>query len=259
MRLVILLCFMFLVTLFGIDRKSFFKDIKSEEFIAIGYDDYQKGYQYFLDILKNKDTNNLNFEIEKYNEYIIIKDKNKKGFGAYIIKNSGKHFLQMPHCRYDRYTCSIGWKIFFENNFNGVAFSTAHRYNNQFSDMAHTKYNYFTAITKAFTEFKPKELIIQIHGFGKSNIKDTDIIVSSGSKNPSKYAKDINICLNDIGFKSKLYGKDIYTLGATTNSSNKLLKSMGKNKFIHLELSLDTRKKLLKSKKIRKRVAKCLK
>lgn len=259
MRFIVLICFIFLVSLFGIDRKSFFKSIKSDKFIQISLEDYEEGYRYFFELLKNKNIEHKSFDIidEKY--YLVVKEKQKNGFGAYIIKQNGKHFLQMPHCRYDKYTCSIGWKLFFENNFKGAAFATAHRYNNQNSDLAHTKYSYFTAITKAYSTYDENGLIIQLHGFGKNSAKDVDIIVSSGSKKASVNAINIDKCLKEKGFISKLYGKEIYSLGGTTNSSNKLLKQMRYNHFIHLELSLDIRKKLLNSKSLRDKVAKCLK
>ena len=162
----------------------------------------------------------------------------------------------MPHCKFDRYTCNIGMKLFLENDYMGASFSTTHRYTNHYSDLAHNRYSYFTAQAWAFAKSFKNGILVQLHGFGKD--VDTDIIISSGAKKISKKASIIAQCLKKSGFKTKLYGKEIYTLGGTTNSSNRVLKSLDHDGFIHIELSLQQRKSLLKSKKRRGEFSKCI-
>lgn len=264
MKYLLLLIFTIQIYSGSLEKKELFSKTKSKIYEPITLDEFDKSTDFFKNIFKDKIILSKNFIIETKDDILIIKEKELKGRGFFLFKQSGKNILQMPHCRYDKYTCDIGWKLFFNHNFKSANFATAHRYTNDISDLAHTKYNYFTAIAKAYAEESKDGLVIQIHGFSKKNkgkkeMRDADIIVSNGTITPSFQAIMIDKCFKDLKLDSKLYPIEIKRLGAKTNTSGKILRELNQgDRFIHIEFSKQIRDKLLKSKKLSNRIGKCL-
>ncbi|MBF0152557.1 MAG: hypothetical protein HQL64_02320 [Magnetococcales bacterium] len=86
-----------------------------------------------------------------------------------------------------------------------------------------------------------------------------DMIVSSGTKVPSRHAQRIAECLRsaDLG-EVRLYPWDIHKLGATTNVTGKALRTMGCQGFVHIEMSAKPRRRLTQESDAIKKLASCL-
>lgn len=263
MRVVIVLAVLISFVFAGLSKKEVLGSVKTEEFHSINYTEYKESEKLFLDLLYSRDLNYENFTIERKKDVLIIKEREKRGQGVTLYSKKGKNTLQMPHCMFDTYTCSIGWKLFFENTFLVAQFSSAHRYTNSNSDLAHSQYNHFTAFASAYGKYNRDGYLIQIHGFSNNKRvsqegKEAEVIVSSGERKSSDKAISINECLKKKGFNSFLYPLEINELGGTKNASKKVLKELLHQGFIHIELNLSLRKQLLKSKKLRREFGQCL-
>jgi len=107
------------------------------------------------------------------------------------------------------------------------------------------------------------EAVIQLHGFSNVRRKtrkaqDADFIISSGDKGSHLLASSIYQCLQENFDNAYLFGKNIYELGATENFLNLALQDLGyAENFVHIEISLPQRKKLLQPSAL-KQFAQCL-
>lgn len=181
-----------------------------------------------------------------------------QGFYAFNAEPKGKTMLQVPHRFKDANTGRIASKWFDDDSlaviaWNTVARNTLDKKRKQKGDFAHRWDNYFVALTQAYSEVYPTGLVIQLHGFSNAK-RRTDrarnalIIVSAGHAWPGKQARRIHSCLRGFfGDAVRLYPDEVHELGATKNVQGKLLRSLGHNGFVHVELSNKLRARMLKN------------
>ncbi len=202
---------------------------------------------------------------------VTIQDKPNRGRGFFIFRSNNYRpiFLQSPHRFSDKYTGRITLALFKQGKFGGGAWNSVHRHNgsrNQgmSSDFAHIENSPFSAHGRAIAKVKPSAVIIQIHGFSRKKRRSqagatADLIISSGSHWPSHIASRMANCLagKQLG-QVRLYPREVRELGGVTNVTGKTLRAMGFPGFIHLEMSLELRKKLIKNKEALNMLARCL-
>jgi len=207
------------------------------------------------------------------------KPEQKQGRGFYLfpLVASGSTVLMMPHGFYDLHTRVIGQYFFGEGLFLAAAWNTVHRnkYPGQIQvtaldddpwrwDMADLPNTCFTAFTRAFAQTKPRGQLVQLHGFAREKRKsksarDSDLILSDGTESPQKELFTFGDCLKiNLPFMVRLYPMETKDLGASENISSRILKSLGHNGFVQMEMSLTLRQQLRSSMIHRRAVLNCM-
>jgi predicted RNA-binding protein YlxR (DUF448 family) len=224
-----------------------------------------------------KQWDKLNFKVvrikEEKEEFILVHEKKgkKRGRGFYLFRLADfkKLAIQSPHSIDDLYTGEITLELALEGKIASAAWNTVPRNSDDDdkvgnSDLAHLRESYFTAYARAFARAYPTGNLIQLHGFTKEERKSkaglsSDIIVSSGSKIPGSKAEELDRCLeHDLSGASSLYPLEINELGGSTNAAGIVLRKMGHDGFIHIELSKQMRMRLKDDKKIRGNFQRCI-
>lgn len=187
----------------------------------------------------------------------------RHGRGFFAINTRAAHnwLLQAPHGDSDLYTGKIASRLFFEGGFKAAQWNTVKR---DISDMAHTPNTYWQAFTQAFAQQYPDGKIIQLHGFEQGSRKTatgeaSDMILSAGHSLPPQWLQQTFVCLkNAFPMRVSLYQFDVKELGGTTNVQGQLLRSLGHDGFLHIEMSKTMRRQLLDNVTSRKLFIKCL-
>lgn len=160
--------------------------------------------------------------------------------------------LQIPHKHHDQHTQVIGERFFKQPEVDIIMFNSEQRYSSPNADLTHLRHSLFTAIADAMNTLKRKGRIIQIHGYAANKrettaAKQADIIISNGTAYPSPTMHKIQICLRDNGkILARLYGRDAFELGATSNQVGKHARKSNKHTdtpFLHYELNDGLREK----------------
>lgn len=206
-------------------------------------------------------------------DYLILSEKtsNKTGRGFYLFPRvkQGNKVLQIPHSFKDLYTGDIGLNLALEGNFSGIAWNTVPRYfteNNKRidSDLSDLFYTFFAAFTRAFALTHPQGRVIQLHGFSKDRRKTktgsgSDMILSTGNEFPGIWMKNLDKCLEQKFSKSiSVYPFETKELGATKTSIGIILRQMGNEGFVHVEMSKAMRIMMRDNKEPRKKFLECL-
>ena len=178
-----------------------------------------------------------------------------RGFYAFSSDKRRHSVLQAPHRYMDRDTGTIALKLANTNSFRAIAWNTAPRrieseQGLQDADLAHRWDSYFVAFTEAFASVLPRGRLIQLHGFAAKKRKTAEavganIIVSAGSHWPTAEVRRVSTCLSaEFPSSVRLFPRDISELGATRNMQGRLLRGLGHNGFVHVELSDSLRNEL---------------
>jgi hypothetical protein len=198
-------------------------------------------------------------------------NQNTQGQGAYLfaLDKPLNIVIQAPHQYFDYATGKIALQFFFEQDLRAITINTVHRNQTPQSDLAHQANSLFSAFAESYAEILSEKeahkqtqgYLVQVHGFTNKHRrteagKKADIIISNGTRSPSLYLQQSQARLNNTSaFKSYLYGVDIDELGGSQNSSLAILSQLNQQaRFIHIELSADTRKKLKRSPKQREQL-----
>jgi hypothetical protein len=165
----------------------------------------------------------------------------KYGWGTFVYnpKSTNDLAVEIPHPLWDKYTWSMGIKVFLGTKAKWYILAGTHRYANSdtSSDMAHvTASMFYTAhVTNA------NAIAIQCHGFDGSSSTYAgypDAVISSGALYPSTIYYTLQSKYIAQGFDAGVFSYStysaLYNLGAQTNTEGKWSNSNGK-KFIHIE------------------------
>jgi len=210
-------------------------------------------------------------EQDKHHFFVIREHKEQRhgrGFFVFTPNRQAGITLQSPHRYHDRHTGDLALKLLMSSDtvvaaaWNTTARNTANKYFNN-ADMAHLTQSHFTAFARAFSSIE-KGSLIQIHGFSKQKRRtkqaaEADIIISSATNMPGVRTQKISACLkHTTTFKVRIYPWDVQELGGTTNTVANALRATGSPAFVHMELNLDTRQKLLNNATLLKQFSHCL-
>lgn len=267
MKIAILLSFLLSLTLAKERLVQTYFHSKTSTYSALTPTEYHSAITLFSTLLKQQTLTQsqqksllvLGLEVVHYGKSITIL-KTSKGRGFYLIRKANPHtkpanMLSLPHRFFDTHTGYIGYKMMREHPYRAAAFNTVHR---KVMDAAHTDQTLFMAFHIAFASAFPHETIYQLHGFDNKTIHNTDTIISSTTMRPSSQSRQIDHCLRSQGYKSRLYGENISTLGGTTNTQANTLRDYSYHNFMHIELSKPLREHFKTEIKTRKRLIECL-
>ncbi len=165
----------------------------------------------------------------------------KYGWGTFVYnpKSTNDLAIEIPHPLWDKYTWSMGIKVFLGAKAKWYSLAGTHRYANDdtSSDMAHvTKSMFYTAHTT-----NANAVAIQCHGFDGSSSTYTgypDAVISCGTLYPSTVYYTLKDKYTAQGFDVGVFSYSTYSalnkLGAQTNTEGQWSNSNGK-KFVHIE------------------------
>jgi hypothetical protein len=187
---------------------------------------------------------------------ITLQADNKKLFsiGEAVIKkqrdlSTSPLMLQAPHQFYDLHTGKLANNLFKDDKYHIKMLNSAQRYSSKHADLAHQTLSIFSAFAEVFTQENIQAKIVQLHGYTAKKRKTNagryaDVIISNGTKYPDNSLRELQVChRTELGLVTRIYGYDVFELGATTNKIGIRLNKNQEGQFIHIELSKDTREK----------------
>ncbi len=187
----------------------------------------------------------------------------KTGRGFYVFRRSRSEAiaLEAPHSWNDLHTGPIAFRLFEEAPVKAGAWNTVTR---KEGDLAHLSSSYFQAFTRAFGESYRTGLVVQLHGFeaAKRTSKigeEADAVLSDGTRNPAGWLLGLGKRLKEKWTERvRIYPQDVRELGGTTNVQGQLLRSLGNDGFLHIEMARDLRKRMREEPSVRAAFLKCL-
>ena len=100
-------------------------------------------------------------------------------------------------------------------------------------------------------ETSPRGILLELHGFSRDERSSTaertaDVILSGGTTRPRRWLRELDRCIEaQTGLVVALYPEEVRELGGTTNVQARALAGKDHPGFLHLELDLATRRRLL--------------
>jgi len=183
------------------------------------------------------------------------------GRGLYAFSSGGKHAVQAPHVPTDGLTGEILLGYAQDGLPRAMAWNTVPR---KGGDLAHLDHTYLIAFSRAFAEVHPSERILQLHGFDAERRRTPEAgtaaaIVSAGHTNPSDTLRAAVRCMRRaLEPQTRLYGVNVRELGGTTNSVLHALQRDRFDGFIHVEMNLSLRERLVAGSQERLALFECL-
>jgi len=191
---------------------------------------------------------------------------NRHGAGAYVFRTgkTTEDVLQAPHVYFDQGTGEIAARLFLcapaAQRPRVMMTNTAHRYRSRPdetradrdhpADVAHNPEHLFQGVTDALARALPHLRVIQLHGFGPGEGegeggRTVSAVISSGARVPTSWVRQVSAKLVPVlGQGVRLYPSGGRALGGTTNAQARLLQAYPGARFLHLELSADSRREL---------------
>lgn len=162
--------------------------------------------------------------------------------------------LQIPHGIFDLHTKEIAELWWQQGIADVLMYNTEQRYKTKRSDLSRLRYSLFTAFAAALLDVKSHDAIasahiVQLHGFNAIKRQTpsgghADFILSNGTLLPTTYLQGKQICLRDNGgLLARIYGRDVFELGATINPVGRLINAVAQQRvtFLHIEMPLSIR------------------
>jgi len=265
---------------------SLWKKKRASHYISYTNKQMQLAESIFEQLLSNSlsekslsQLRSLNLSISKVNNLLLVSEDLPpySGQGIYVfrVKAENEILLQAPHGYHDLKTGKIAIKMMLENSISALAINTVSRkYKTSagvinHADMAHLPVSLFMAFSRAFAKVYGNGKIIQLHGFNaekraqKQSQKNTasalNIIISNGTRAANQQLILQQTCLDKaLSIKTHVYPLDINELGGTKNTIGRAIRQLGFSGFKHIEMSLPVRKKLNRSKKMRRALFECM-
>ncbi|MBI3268608.1 MAG: hypothetical protein HYZ53_06270 [Planctomycetes bacterium] len=184
-------------------------------------------------------------------EFLVLREPQgrKLGRGFYAFRRGASEPVawEAPHGDTDLHTGVIVARALREGRARAAAWNTVPRGE---VDLAHTDATLFQAFTRAFGRTQPEGVLVQLHGFETGNRKsvsaaEATMILSCGTKSPPAwlvgFADDLR--RRPLGVV-KLYGRDVFDLGATRNAQAEALRQLHHEGFVHIEVCEPLREEL---------------
>lgn len=193
-----------------------------------------------------------------------------EGKGAYLVHPGTRLalVLQAPHGDTDRHTEAIVERLFFETSALAAAANSLPRWavdrRGGTADLAARPDSVLLAFTMAVITSHPQALIVQLHGFEAANreseaASSADLIISNGTRGSPPEMISLRECLTGIApGRVLLYNSDVFELGGTRNVIGRAIRGAGVGRFLHIEMSLPFRERLLAEDPLRSGFARCL-
>ncbi len=200
------------------------------------------------------------FEVVDGGRYWWIREREgeRRGRGSWWIARQGGSSLALiaPHRFKDLHSGDIALALAQSGDYAVVAWNSVPRSYRRAgemidADLAHLAASWHTALAAAFARYQPHGRLIQLHGFAAEKRNSaagaaSAVIVSAGHRRPGKGLLDLAACLGRSGVgEVRHYPQQVSELGGTTNRIGARLREVGFDGFVHLELSLPVRRRLL--------------
>ncbi len=178
-----------------------------------------------------------------------------------VSSKFGGVFLQAPHRIADKHTGDLVQKLTAAEAVDTVFVNQRHR--REF-DYSRESNSILIDLSLSYLRRTPNGIVVQVHGYAREKratkaAQDAEIIISSGHPGMIRLPLGFAGCLRDEGFKGvSVYGKDVDELGGTLNPIKRALYRHRFHRFLHIEMSLLLRKRLMSSRDHRRRFIRCL-
>lgn len=203
--------------------------------------------------------------------HVLYEQDAPAGLGFYLVASNPKYpvLLQAPHGYKDLETGELLLKLMVEQPFAAGAVNTVPRWYRQggykiSADFAHLQATPFHAYTEAFAKVYPQGTILQLHGFAQEKRRSAagraaDVILSAGQAKATPAVDQLHRCLTAaLPYNIERYPADVAELGGTTNTIGALLRGMGHEGFVHIEMSYPLRRALLNDASLKQAFGQCL-
>jgi hypothetical protein len=164
-----------------------------------------------------------------------------RGFYVFLPASRGQEIVEAPHSFHDKYTRTIAERLFRSGQFRAASWNTVKR---SVVDVAHARFHYLNAFTRAAQATDPATTVVQIHGYAAMKRKtpagmSADMILSNGTDRPHTSLVELQQRLQTVWpkFAVLAYPTDVRELGATKNVQAELLRAAGSDRFLHVEMS----------------------
>ncbi|MBI4866887.1 MAG: hypothetical protein HY816_08035 [Candidatus Wallbacteria bacterium] len=167
--------------------------------------------------------------------------------------------LEAPHSFFDLKTGELALALFDSGLGSALAVNTVHRKRaatdgtpgGEVADVAHNDRNYFHAFTEAAARAFPACLVVQLHGFDGQKRKPgvwADFVLSDGSGqfSPGSLLERAGVAFAAEfgGDRVQLSGRDTLELTAARNAQGAMLRKLGSDRFLHVEMTARERDRL---------------
>ena len=195
--------------------------------------------------------------------------------GEYRLREEGgvPLLIMAPHSFHDIHSGTIAWRLFERMPATAAARNTVPRQIRRESgdkrcspiDLAGERDHVFTAFALGFSDRFPRGAVVQLHGFDRqvrdsARASDAALIVSDGTTQPDRHLYDLADCLSRAVEPREVLIFPVQTneLGGKENAQGRALRENDGARFVHLELSLELRRALLKDDRLLDRLGACL-
>lgn len=214
----------------------------------------------------------LDFRLLKRERWWLLRESaaRREGRGFFGVNRDGGcgMLLQAPHGLWDLDTGDIALRLAAQAPPAGFALNTLPRKaTDDYAsgvDLADRRSSFFQSVTRGFANACPDGVVVQLHGFAQDKRaseagRQADWIVSGGVEWPTPDAHTLLRCLEGtFDGRAALYPVQVQELGGTTNAQGRLLRELGHDRFVHLEIARGQRRALLAEPKQLEALSRCL-
>ncbi|RME76050.1 MAG: hypothetical protein D6776_01930, partial [Planctomycetota bacterium] len=208
----------------------------------------------------------LGFEVVGGRGWLAVRERAgcARGAGIYVLRRvraseRGVLVLQAPHRFFDEGTGRLARALFAAGVGDLLMLNTVHRHavrGEGGSDLAHAERSFFQAATRAVTARSPRGVVLQLHGFSAARhrgLSRGSAVLSAGTRSADAPTLRLLTRLRRVFAPRSvgLYGREVRTLGGTSNVQGRWVRSRAGWHFVHLELESALRRDLLASKALR--------
>lgn len=184
-----------------------------------------------------------------------------RGQGIFLVRPGASRpwLLSAPHAVGDDLLTGeivLGW--FSSTDAVAAAWSDVRRRD---ADLARETRTAFQALHLAFAAAHPDGLVVQLHGFARDKRstqagRDSLAILSTGEASAPPWLERVAAC-TEVAIRGRVsvYPDEVHELGGTTNAQARAL--AGRVRFLHLETSLELRRRLRAEPELALAVASC--
>jgi hypothetical protein len=192
-----------------------------------------------------------------------------RGWGTLLLNRGTSRpvLVQAPHSDSDLLTGAIALRWLLAGSVAAVMVNTAPRAPRLSiappSDLGRLSPSLFTMSALAFSQHRNAAIVVQLHGMREDGSSaaaaaNIDAIVSAGVADSRPHSRRATACLKRLGLSAREFGTEVTELGGTRNAVGVALREGGFDNFLHLELGMRLRQRLMHDSRLSAAVSQCL-
>jgi hypothetical protein len=211
----------------------------------------------------------IDFTFKKV-RFLILREVKEtfRGSGVYVLccGRTEPLVIQAPHGYFDLNTATLGYRAFRRSKARWFMINSLQRYESRDmetrteefhpTDPAHNANSLYQAVTLGILKTSPHLLFVQLHGFDAS-WRNTDAVFSDGRTEPQIWSEKLAKAWKQNKWRMLVFGRQFKGLGAPTNVQGRAINLAG-GRFLHIEMSLEMRRWMVRSAENRKRFVRAL-